>query len=279
MPFLPPQGPDRRRAVAAIVWMVVTFAYLGISAGTYTGLYRLVAEFQLRHFGSYRETGSFIVPLFILWLPVRWIAPKFWRRPVADRSPVVSNKPTIPPAQSGTSRQSASSVQIVPRRWGPWKITLIALVASVVGVGSWVGITLALSWKELDAPYHADVTTIDLAKNEPLRPDAYLVVVVGEAQPAYMVAITKTFRGSETRKAYIPLTAPGWTRQQPIRVIRRERLNDNEPLPFGPDIDRRVRTDTLRIDQDGVPGIVRAELEEKGVMLAPDAIVIYDRFD
>lgn len=279
MPISSSRGQDQRRAVIAIVWMVATFAYLSVSAGTFTGLYRLIAEYQLRHFGSYRSTGSFIAPLFLLWLPVRWIAPKFWRRPMAQWSQERAVASPMTAAQGGPDAPPVTHAHPAPRRWRPWKVVLVTLGAVILGVGGIVGITIALAWKDITKPYLADITTIDLARNTPFRPDAYLVVIVGEAQPGYMLDITKSFRGSEDRKLFIPLTAPGWTPRQPIRVIRRERLSPNAPSPFGPGADRHVRTDTLRIDQDGVPGIVRAGLEEKGATLAPDAIVVYDRFD
>lgn len=137
--------PDQRRATIAIIWMVVTFAYLSFCARTFTGLYRQVAEFQLRHFGSYPETGSFIVPLFLLWLPVRWIAPKFWRRPLGDRPLTASTVRPTTATQSGTDKPAAGRFEVAPRRWGPWKIGLAAAGALILAVAGWVGISVALS--------------------------------------------------------------------------------------------------------------------------------------
>ena len=189
--------------------MVITFLYMNVSASTFTGLYRLVAQFQLHHFGSYREVGSFIAPLLLLWLPVRWISPEIWRRPTGRAPREVATSSTIEVAQSHAGTRPVARSQAQPRRWRPWKVALVVVGSLVMSLAIFFGIIFAIASKQSQEHHDPDITTIDLAKNQPLRPDAYLVVVVGEAQPRYMIPITRTLYGSETRKVFIPITGPG----------------------------------------------------------------------
>lgn len=71
---------EKGRTALAIGWMLAAFIYTALSASHYTGLYRTLAEFSMAHFGSYHPTEVFLIILLGLCLPVKWLAPKLWRR-------------------------------------------------------------------------------------------------------------------------------------------------------------------------------------------------------
>lgn len=237
--------------MVALVWCGAVLAYMAYAGFTYTGLYEWLAEREQAWFGAYDPSLTFVVLLIGLCLPAFLSAPTRRRRLAlpAGADPLASQR-------------------LVKR-------TVWAAAAALLLVGLGAG-GLAL-WRGARTPL---VASIDLAQSSEFPPNADQLIVTGRAQRSRTVVVAETMRGSTTRTAYTPLTAPGWTPLQPIRFVMREGLASQTDERSGtPDAGRTVRFGPAVLLRHELPGPVRAGLNRGGMTIAADAVLLDENLE
>jgi hypothetical protein len=166
------------------------FAYAGYEWYSYTGLYRLAAEWQTSTFGSYSINGTFLLSLFAVWLPGAMLAKRFGLG--SDES---------------LSMELASSPRLR-------LVAGLALVALAAGAG-WYGYGKATA----DVAFEA----FDLSNSK--TPPSDHVVMTGVAHAEYLVDFQTRSGGSVYLDRYVPITSTEWRSGDPLVYFLRDRAS------------------------------------------------------
>ncbi len=242
------QTETKWRTAAGLSWMGLCVAYVIYAAATYTGLYQWLAELEMRIFGSYGPTGTFIGLLIALWSPTKFIAPDTWKRPRPELLGIGAD----PQAARRTTRRTMLTIGIV------------SLLTGIVATG------IAISEASDTASKEVDLSQSTAA------PSAKRLIVSGNLRIRYAYTVEETLNGNVTRTRYTPLTSPTWTPETAVQYVLRETLPH---AASEEDVPSSGRSGTVRIGPAAVfrhalPGMVRAEYERSGLRLAPDVIVL-----
>jgi hypothetical protein len=172
-----------KSVLKGVIWLYVAAAgaYIFYSWYSYTGLYRLAAEWQLEHYGSFSVKLSLIVPLLILIIPGAVLARLFG---VQDQ---------LRAAGSGGG--------------SPGMFALLGVVALAVAAGAgWFGYEKTTETVEVES--------LDLSKND--TPRSTHVAITGVADTEYTIEFETKSAGRTTVDRYIPLTPAAWRRGEPL---------------------------------------------------------------
>jgi hypothetical protein len=238
-----PQTAPDRMPTFVLLWMAIAAVYVIYAGSTYSGLYRALAELELRVFGSYDPTGTFLALLFTLCLPTRFIASRVWKKPLV--------KPLATPANPEKAQRQTRNTMLA--------IGAVALVVGVVAAG------MALS--QSASSQHVGELDLKRASASPPSSSGRLMVS-GRLQPHYAVTIDETINGSVNRTRYTPVTAAGWHPGDPVQYVLRESLGSIEPgEEVGePNLDL-VRVGPVATFRHALPGIARTGFEQRGIKL------------
>jgi len=160
-------------------YVLAAGAYLAYGWYSYIGLYRVAAEWQLEHFGSYSGKLTIIVPLLVLLIPGAVLAKLFG---VQDQLRSVG---------SGAG--------------SPGTLALVGVAALAVAAGRY-------AYSKSTAK--VDIESIDLSKGD--TPRSAHVVITGIARTDYILEFERKIAGTTTLDRYIPLTAAAWRRGEPL---------------------------------------------------------------
>ena len=169
-----------------IVWIgfAAATAYAGYSWYTYSGLYRLIAEWQLETFGSFSLKLTLLGVILALIVPVAILGRLLG-------GPNLMNKP------DGLAQAQSS----------PRLTALLGLPLLAAGAGAgWLGYQKSQETIAYES--------IDLAAGQ--LPSTQHVVLTGIARTEYLMQYETKSSGSSTIHTYFPLTSSSWRRGEPF---------------------------------------------------------------
>jgi len=205
---------------------------------TYSGLYRLFAEWQMETFGAYDLKVTFAVLLLALMIP-------------GALAGHLLGKPERPGPPNRWSRLASSPA--------------VAATLGVLAIGSavaagWIGYGKTQEKLEFEA--------VDL--NAGQQPVSRHVIMTAIAQPDLALHLI-TKRSESTRTdAYVPLTSPTWRRGEPIVYFLKTapELVEGKTVPF------LTTTRPAVLLANGLPGPLLEIYRKHGIAVADPAIVI-----
>ena len=231
-----------------VIWAYVLAAgaYLAYGWYSYTGLYRVAAEWQLEHFGSYSGKLTIIVPLLILLIPGAVLA-----------------------KLSGVQDQLRS---VGSGAGSPGTFALLGVAALAVAVGAgWYAYSKSTE--------KVDIESIDLSKGD--TPRSAHVVITGVARTDYILEFERKIAGTTTLDRYIPLTAAAWRRGEPLVYFMK--TNATVYLPSGGgrmfEFSRatppfQMTTEPGVLVRDGLPGPLGELYRKNNIAVASPPIVL-----
>jgi hypothetical protein len=230
-----------------VFWLYVAAvcAYVCYEWYTYTGLYRLAAEWQLEQFGSYRVKLTLIVPLLVLLMPGAVLAKRFG---VQD--------------QMRSASAGAGS---------PGTFALLGVVALAVAAGAgWYGY-----WKSTEK---MEIESVDLSKSD--TPRSTHVAITGIARTEYIVEFETKTGGTTTLDRYVPLTAETWRQGQPLVYFMKTNTTAYMPPGGGKVFMLSQRTPPFQMTTqpgvlvpNGLPGPVGEHYRKNNVLAAPPIVL------
>jgi hypothetical protein len=245
-----PGGWMMNGIVKTVVWscFAAAIAYMGYSWYTYSGLYRLIVEWQLETFGSFSLKMTLIGMMLVLIVPVAIVGRLLG-------GPNLINKPLVAQTQ-GSPRLTAL-------------IGLLLLVASA-GVG-W----FAYQKSQETITYEP----VDLTAGQ--LPSTQHVVLTGIARTNYLMQYETKSGGTSTVHTYIPLTAATWRPGEPIAYF----LDTNATVyipegggrtfafsrttpPF------KMTTQKALLVRNGLPGPIGEAYHKNSIAIADPPIVL-----
>ena len=231
-----------------IIWLYIAAACAYVFYGWYfyAGLYRLAAEWQLEHYGSYWVKLTLIVPLLVLLIPGAVLARLFG---VQDQ---------LRSAGSG----AGSSGMFV----------LLGVVALAVAVGAgWYGY--------LKSTEKVEVESVDLSKGD--TPRSAHVAITGVARTEYILQFETKSAGTATLDRYIPLTPATWRSGQPLVYFMKTNTTAYVPPSGGRMLELSQRTPPFQMTtqpgvlvRGGLPGPVGERYRKNNIADASPPIVL-----
>jgi hypothetical protein len=231
-----------------LIWLyvVVAGAYVMYGWYSYTGLYRLAAEWQLEHYGSYSVKLSAIVPLLILLIPGVVLARLFG---VQDQ---------LRSAGSGTGSSGM--------------LALLGVMALAVAVGAgWYGYRTSTE--------EASFESIDLSKGD--TPRSAHVALTGVARTEYVIELETKIAGTTTIDRYIPLTPAAWRRGEPLVYFLKTNATVYLPPGGGKMLQLSQTTPPFEMTtqpgvlvRDGLPGPIRDRYRKSNIAVASPPTVL-----
>jgi hypothetical protein len=231
-----------------VIWLYVVAvgAYVLYGWYSYTGLYRLAAEWQLEHYGAYSTKLTLIGPLLVLLIPGAVLAKLFG---VQD--------------QMRSAGSGAGS---------PGIFVVLGVVALAVAVGAgWY-----VYWKSTEK---VDVESLDLAKGD--TPRSAHVVITGVARTEYIVEFETKTAGMTTLDRYVPLTPATWRQGQPLVYFMKTNTTAYMPPGGGRVFVLSARTPPFQMTTepgvlvpDGLPGPVGERYRKNNSALAAPPILL-----
>jgi hypothetical protein len=231
-----------------VIWlyMAAACAYIFYEWYAYTGLYRLAAEWQLEHYGSYRVRLTLIFPLMVLLMPAAVLVT------------LTGMQDQLRSAGSG----AGSSAIFV----------LLGVVALAVAAGAgWYGYVKSMET--------FDVESLDLSKGD--TPRSTHVTITGIARTEYIIEFGTKTSGTTILDRYIPLAPANWRPGQPLVYFMKTNTKAYMPPGGGSMVMLSPRTPAFQITtqpgvlvRDGLPGAVGEGYRKNNVAVASPPIVL-----
>jgi hypothetical protein len=234
----------------AVYWLYMAgcCAYIGYEWYSYTGLFRLAAEWQMDTFGSYSVKLTLIGLAIALLIPAAVVAKLLGLelRGLEPKAPALSLSP------------------------GVVLLAGLALAAVAAGAG-W------LAYGKVTAEVAFDA--FDLSKNK--APPSTHVVMSGIAHTEYQVEFETKRSGSTSVDRYFPITAADWRRGDPLVYFVKTNATAYMPPEGGtsftfsrrtPPFPMTVQPSTLV--ENGLPGAVAEVYRKNNVALATAPVVL-----
>jgi hypothetical protein len=230
-----------------VIWLYIAAAcaYIFYEWYSYTGLYRLAAEWQLEHYGSYQLKLTLLVPLLALLAPAAVLV-----------------------SLTGMQDQLRSATQ---GGGSPALFALVGAVAVAVAAGAgWYGYVKSMEM--------VDVESLDLSKGD--TPRSTHVTITGVARTEYIIEFGK--KSSDTMlDCYIPLTAATWQPGQPLVYFMKTNATAYMPPGGGGMVMLSPRTPAFQITtwpgvlvRDGLPGPVSEHYRKNKLTLTSPPILL-----
>jgi hypothetical protein len=234
-----------------IVWIgfAAATAYAGYSWYTYSGPYRLIAEWQLETFGSFSLKLTLLGVILALIVPVAILGRLLG-------GPNLMNKP------DGLAQAQSS----------PRLTALLGLLLLAAGAGAgWLGYQKSQETIAYES--------IDLAAGQ--LPSTQHVVLTGIARTEYLMQYETKSSGSSTIHTYFPLTSSSWRRGEPFVYFLK--TNATAYLPEGggrmfafsrttPPF--KMTTQKALLVRNGLPGPVGESYRKNNIAIADPPIVL-----
>jgi hypothetical protein len=230
------------------IWLYIAAvcAYVFYGWYSYTGLFRLAAEWQLEQFGSYQVKLTLIVPLLVLLIPGAVLAKVF-----------------------GVETQMRSAG---PGAGSPGIFALLGVAALAVAVGA----GCYGYWKSTEK---VEIESVDLSKGD--TPRSTHVAITGIARTEYIVEFETKTGSTTTLDRYVPLTAAAWRQGQPLVYFMKTNTTAYMPPGGGRVFLLSQRTPPFQMTtqpgvlvSDGLPGPVGERYRKNNIALAAPPIVL-----
>jgi len=235
-----------------IIWLylLAAFAYVGYGWYSYTGLYRLAAEWQLEYFGSYSFKLTLLIPLVILAIPGAVLAKRFGVQPQLQ-------------AQLRGANSVAGSTGMA---------ALLGVVAFAVAAGAgWYGYSKSTG--------QVSVESVDLSRGD--TPRSAHVAITGVARTGYMLEFERTIAGRTTLDRYIPLTPAAWRPGEPLVYFLKTNATVYLPPSGGGMFEFSRRTPPFQMTtepgvlvRDGLPGPIGELYRKNNIAVAAPPTVL-----
>jgi hypothetical protein len=233
------------RSYLSLLYGAGCLAYSFYELHSYTGLFRLAAEWQMDTFGSYDEKLTLLAPLLGTLIPGIVVARLLgWE---------INSRETL--AELTTPR-ALSAIGLV-------------LLAASAGVG-WY----AYGKSTEKVAYEA----FDLSKSK--APPSNHVVMTGVARPEYQMEFEIKRNASTTVDRYVPVTAADWRRGDPLVYFITTKAAAYTPPEGGKSFafSRRTPPFTLKsqgvLVEGGLPGPVAEAYRKDNVALASPPVLL-----
>ena len=233
-----------------VIWIcyAAAVAYIGYSWYTYSGLFRLAAEWQLANFESYSLKVTLLALAVALIVPIAIVARLF-------------GGPDLP---SETTRLTQALKT-------PAVAALLGVVLLAVGTGAgWLGYQKSQEVITYES--------VDLSAGQ--TPSSNHVVLTGIAHTEYLLQLESKRRGTTTVDNYFPLASSGWRRGQPFVYFVKTNAtaylpqSGGQPILFsGRTPPFQMTTEKALLVRNGLPGPV-GEAFRKTITLADTPIVL-----
>ena len=231
-----------------VIWLYIAAAcaYIFYEWYSYTGLYRLAAEWQLEHYGSYQLKLTLIVPLLVLLAPAA----------------VLVSLTGMQDQLRGATEGAGS----------PAMFALLGAVAVAVAAGAgWYGYVKSMET--------VDVENLDLSKGE--APRSTHVTITGVARTEYIVEFGTKSSSTTMLDRYIPLTPATWRPGQPLVYFMKTNMTAYMPPGGGGMLMLSPRTPAFQMTtqpgilvRDGLPGPVSEHYRKNKLALASPPILL-----
>jgi hypothetical protein len=249
-----PAGAGRRRLrIGDAIALFLATALTGYWAWTYTGVYRWLAELQLRMMHQYEVQLTFVLALLVACVPFFFISAIARRAIFGYQDP--ANLQLIAAAKQKASPPS-------PLRIPLWTAAIFALIGA--------GLVIAGAYQKhrgQSAGQMVQATAAYYASGHP--PAGDYISVSGFSVPG----ATQSFQsGDSAAKYYAPLVPPNWTSDKPVGMFLETDVPNMMPTNYyqrsqigGSEIPEIWQGMT---DPEGLPGAVRAQFEQEHLALA-----------
>jgi hypothetical protein len=231
-----------------IIWLYIAAAcaYVLYEWYAYTGLYRLAAEWQLEHYGSYGLKLTLLFPLLVLGSPAAVLVSLTGMQ---DQMRLADAGPTSPAI-----------------------FVLLGVVALAVAAGAgWYGYVKSMET--------VDVESLDLSKGD--APRSTHVTITGIARTEYTIEFGKKGDSTTLLDRYIPLTPANWRPGQPIVYFMKTNITAYMPPGGGGVVMLSPRTPAFQITtqpgvlvRDGLPGPVSESYRKNNIAVASPPILL-----
>jgi len=233
-----------------LVWLcfAAAAAYMGYSWYTYSGLYRLIVEWQLEMFGSFSVKMTMLAMTLTLLVPIAIVGRLLG-------GPNLMKKPDFAQAQSSP---------------GLTALLGLFLLAAGAGVG-W----FAYQRSQETIPYEP----VDLTAGQ--LPSKQHVVLTGIARTEYLMQYETKSSGSSTVHTYFPLTSSTWRRGEPLVYFLKTNATAYTPeggsrmvafsrttLPF------KMTTQQALVVRNGLPGPIGEAYRKNNIAIADPPVVL-----
>ncbi|WFU16419.1 hypothetical protein [Bradyrhizobium sp. CB3481] len=231
-----------------VIWLYIAAAcaYIFYEWYSYTGLYRLAAEWQLEHYGSYQLKLTLIVPLVVLLAPAAVLV-----------------------SLTGMQDQLRSATQ---GGGSPALFAVLGALAVAVAAGAgWYGYVKSMET--------VDVESFDLSKGD--TPRSTHVTITGIARTEYIVEFGRKSSDTTMLDRYIPLTPANWRPGEPLVYFMKTNATAYMPPGGGGMVMLSPRTPAFQITtqsgvliRDGLPGPVGEHYHKNKLALASPPILL-----
>jgi hypothetical protein len=231
-----------------LYWLYLAgcLALVGYEWYSYSGLFRLAAEWQIDTFGSYSIKLTAVLLVVVVMIPGAVVAKLLG----------VELKGLQPRAQAVDARL----------------VLAAGLVLAAAGAGAgWYGYGKATEKVAFEA--------FDLSNGK--VPSSNHVVMTGVAHPEYLVEFQTKGSGSASVDRYFPITAANWRPGNPLVYFMKTNITAYMPPEGGKPFEISRRTPPFRVTtqqsvliENGLPGPVAEVYRKNNVALAPAPVVL-----
>lgn len=245
---------------ALFAYFALVIVYAAYACYSYTGLYRLAAEWQMQAFGSYESKLTFFAPVLLLMLPVALVERVFGLSPKRRSTSVGAI------AASGPSRASDPSSRLPP------VLALIGAIASALAAGAGLmGSRISLQQNSFE--------TVDLANNA--TPASAHVVMSAVARTEYISKFETTVGGTTRVDTYVPLSPPNWRRGDPLAYFLKTNATvylppgEFKPLAYARETPPfPITTPPATLVRNALPGPIAEGYRKRNIALAAAPLVL-----
>jgi hypothetical protein len=231
-----------------LYWLYLAgcLAYVGYEWYSYSGLFRLAAEWQMATFGSYSVKLTVAALLVVLMIPGAAAAKLLGLElnGLQPRAPTVDARLVL--------------------------VAGLGLAAAAAGAG-WYGYGKATDKVAFES--------FDLSNGK--VPSSNHVTMTGVAHPEYLVEFETKRSGSSTVDRYFPLTATNWRTGDPLVYFIKTNVTAYMPPEGGRPFEISRRTPPFRMTtqqsvliENGLPGPVAEVYRKHNVALAPVPVLL-----
>ena len=230
-----------------VIWLYIAAAcaYVSYEWYSYAGLYRLAAEWQLEHYGSYQLKLTLLFPILVLLAPAAVLV-----------------------SLTGMQDQMRSATQ---GGGSPALFAVLGAVAVAVAAGAgWYGYVKSMETVEVES--------LDLSKGD--TPRSTHVTITGIARTEYTVEFGR--KSSDTMlDRYIPLAPATWRPGEPLVYFLKTNATAYMPPGGGGMVMLSPRTPAFQITtqpgvlvRDGLPGPVSEHYRKNKLAIASPPILL-----
>ena len=251
----------RKMKPAGIVLLALGSGLTGYWAWTYTGIYRWLAELQLRMMHEYEVQLTFVITLMIVLGPL-FLVSEVIRRFVLARA-------------GKDSGESGAAASVIATNDRPSPLMMGLTAGGTVGLVG-LGFAVVGGYQYHQGMTAGNIVHVDVSAYETGQaPAAMYVSVTGQSIHDATEGVKDT---SASTKYYMPLVSADWDSSKPVGLFLETtaaNMMDSNAVQRGqPDGKTLPEVWVGMIDTDGLPGLVRTRFEDDHAVLAPGYVVL-----